>query len=297
MPYIVPNNISSYSNIPLPPTTRKDSHFFPNDLTTNGRNSRLDINFVSYQSTTSVFGTILNGITTLTGRTVVPVGGLSLPLPKKINDVQTVVWSEESMTGVAGSMMKTVAGSMGVIASLTEALVGDAASAIGASMGATINPFLYMAFKNPAYKEHTLQWTLAPNNAQESATLANLIKFLKYNMLPAKALLGSVYTYPCIAIISMTPNVLQFKPCAVMSVQVDYTGAGGPSFFRDGRPTVVNLVVQLKEIELWTKDDYNGGDIINNILPNIEQNTINPATGNFQSPYGETFLPTFQPGA
>jgi hypothetical protein len=260
MPSIVPNNLNSFSNIPLPPSTSRNNYSFPNDLVANGRNFTTNINFVSYQSTTNLLGSALAGLERSMGSRTIPAGGVVLPIPKKINDVQTVVWSQESMSGVAGSMASSMMpyGSGSLLAA-----AGGAATAIGAGMGVTLNPYLYMAFKNPAYKEHTLQWTLAPNNEQESNTLANIIKFFKYNMLPATA--GPLYTYPCIAKVSLQPNdffTMQFKPCAVTSVSVDFTGAGGPSFFRNGAPTVVNLTVQMKEIELWTKDDYNGGSAI-----------------------------------
>jgi hypothetical protein len=55
---------------------------------------------------------------------------------------------------------------------------------------------------------------------------------------------------------------MHFKNCAIISVQVDFTGAGAPSFFRGtNRPTVVNLTLQLKEIQLWDQTDYTGQTI------------------------------------
>jgi hypothetical protein len=47
----------------------------------------------------------------------------------------------------------------------------------------------------------------------------------------------------------------KFKPCAIISVQVEHTAAGMPSFFNSGAPTVVNLTLQLKEIQLWKSED------------------------------------------
>jgi len=38
-------------------------------------------------------------------------------------------------------------------------------------------------------------------------------------------------------------------------VQVDYNGSGTPSFFKSGAPTIINLTLQLKEIQLWTSEE------------------------------------------
>jgi len=74
--------------------------------------------------------------------------------------------------------------------------------------------------------------------------------------------MGGLYLkYPDIVRIRMLPDEMgmQFKNCAIISVQVDFTGAGNPSFFRGtNRPTVINLTLQLKEIQLWDQTDYTG---------------------------------------
>ena len=66
--------------------------------------------------------------------------------------------------------------------------------------------------------------------------------------------------YPNIANIFMLPSsdfTFEFKPCAITSVQVDYTAGGQPSFFiGTNAPTIVNLTISVKEIELWTQEDF-----------------------------------------
>jgi hypothetical protein len=72
--------------------------------------------------------------------------------------------------------------------------------------------------------------------------------------------IGPVYAYPQIAIIKLQPNDLfghlRIKPCAVESVSIDHTGGATPSFFENGAPTIVNLTLNLKEIQLWDQKDY-----------------------------------------
>jgi len=257
MPNYAPTFANHNSNIPLPPSTTRNNFSFPNDLVVNGRNFCTTINFVSYQSTTAIVGSIIGAIQSVMGGAFMPAGSITLPIPKKLNDVQTVTWQQQSMTDIAlggASALASAAGAGGAASAL-----GGLASALGPMTGLAMNPQLWMTFKNPEFKEHILSWTFAPNNEQESNTIANIINYFKYNMLPSSTA-GLVYTYPNIAMISLHPNdffTFRFKPCAVTSVQVDHTGAGQPSFFRNGAPTVVNLQVSLKEIELWTKDNYN----------------------------------------
>jgi hypothetical protein len=131
--------------------------------------------------------------------------------------------------------------------------------ALGA-LGFAINPFLTMLFKTSNFKEHNLQWTFTPNSQDESNDLVAIINYFKYNMLPNYQ--GLFLEYPNIVLIQLNPVsefTFNFKPCAISAVSVDYSGGGTPSFFRDGSPTVVNLSLQLKEIELWTQNDYTVG--------------------------------------
>jgi hypothetical protein len=130
---------------------------------------------------------------------------------------------------------------------------------LSAAIGATINPYLYMTFKQPNFKNFNFTWTLAPTSQNESNVLKNVIDQFKFNMLP-RSIAGSVFLdYPSIALIKFYPKkefLFSVRPCIIEAVSVDYTASGGPSFFKSGAPTVVNLSVRFKEIEIWTKNNY-----------------------------------------
>jgi hypothetical protein len=230
----------SFSNIPLPPNTVKNRFSFPDDLVTGGRNYYTSINFMDYRSQTTL-GSIVSSLSS----SYVPSGSVILPIPKKLNDIQTVIWNEVEGTSLGGSVLQNI--------------LNAGSTAVGPFTGISLNPLLWMTFKNPSFKEHTLQWSFAPNNEAESGTVRDIVNFFKYNMLPAERVGGVFYDYPSIAMIKFHPSsefTFRFKPCAIISAQIDYTGAGGPSFFKNGAPTVVNLSIQLKEIELWSKNNY-----------------------------------------
>lgn len=229
------------SYFPQPPQPTATNNTFPSDLVADGRNFYTQIQFVSYSFpwTSSTYGQ--------------PSGGMYLPIPRKLNDLQTVTWQEESLLNLGSSILSSVSNRLSNITSG----VGQAGAAAGALAGLAVNPFLFMMFKHPNFKQHTLTWTFAPSNEQESITLAAIIRQFKFHMLPTQGYL--VYGYPSIALIKLYPSevfTFAFKPCAVLAVETDFTGAGSPSYFKNGAPTVVNLTVQLKEIDLWTKNNY-----------------------------------------
>lgn len=253
--------------LPTKPKARLDYYSFPNDLVTDGRQFCMDIQFMMYDVALTNLPQFFPSITTpFITSAYTPSGGITLPIPKKLNDIQTVVWESVSITQ-AGAGLIAAAGQR-VLPGLTALgqAIGGPLEIIGGAVpgtgGLSVNPHLFMLFKQPAFKEYTLSWTFTPKNEQESLTLANIINQFKYNMLPAKAGLGGdiLLNYPNIAIIKMYPDdffTFKFKPCAIKSVNVDYTGAGQPSFFkRTGAPTVVNFTVLLQEIQYNIKDNY-----------------------------------------
>jgi hypothetical protein len=115
-----------------------------------------------------------------------------------------------------------------------------------------------MMFKRPNFKEYTFSWILAPNTREDSDNLKDIINKCKKSALPSTGSLGGgLMKYPDIAMVRFRPDdyLFKLKPCAILGVQVDYTGAG-PSFFKSGAPTIVTLTMQLKELQLQKKDTY-----------------------------------------
>ena len=92
---------------------------------------------------------------------------------------------------------------------------------------------------------------------ETSNTLLDIIKECKKAALPSIGSAWGLQKYPKIALVSLKPEkyLFKLKPCAIISVQVDYNGSGTPSFFKNGAPTIINLTMQLKEIQLWTSEE------------------------------------------
>lgn len=245
---------------------------FPGDLLDN-RNSYISIQFQTYQRR-SIFSQPFQRLD----------GGIRLPLPFPLSDMQQVNYdsahSSEAAQGAAIEAGLSSQNNGGGFASIAAAAASGAAAGtvskatagLGGALGIDVpqalqlgglaqNPFLTVLFQSPAFKRHSFSWKLAPNNAQESNSVRDIINAFKSNMLPAMSpnAGGTLLTYPNMAIINLYPDetfLYKFKPCVVESLNVNYAVGGQPSFFKGtNAPTLVQIDVNFLEIEYWMKED------------------------------------------
>jgi hypothetical protein len=244
---------------------------FPGDLLDN-RSAYIAIQFKEYERRSIFEQPFLNAI-----------GGIRLPLPNQLTENQQVQWNPQGTDAASGAAIeaglkgRSSGGSIGAI-SLDAAMgyatgaINKATTAAAGSLGIDTaqalqlgglaqNPFLTVLFQSPNFKKHSFSWKLAPNNAQESNTVKDIINSFKSNMLPALSgnAGGTLLTYPNMAIINLFPDdsyLYKFKPCVIESIDVNYATGGQPSFFRDtNAPVEVQLSVNFLEIEYWLKED------------------------------------------
>lgn len=241
-------------NFPQPPGRNIGSGAgmtFPSDLITNGREYYTEINFQNYEyvNATTGLGALSFG------------GGVRLPIPRRINDNESIIWEEWSGINAIQQGVSAVTQAAGIgsgrISSIVQGL-SLAGQYEQIAQGQAVNPFQFMMFKRPNFKEYTFSWILAPNTREDSDNLKDIINKCKKSALPSTGSLGGgLMKYPDIAMVRFRPDdyLFKLKPCAILGVQVDYTGAG-PSFFKSGAPTIVTLTMQLKELQLQKKDTY-----------------------------------------
>jgi hypothetical protein len=269
------------------------SYTFPDDLL-NGNKFFMAFNFVQYKKRQI----------SDTAKLISSGGTLRLPLPNQLHDNTSVNWGSENLGPALGSIVDNIASGLNSsqnssfdtlksnINNLASNVIGDLADSAGgaalnalsgnqagkglsAISGLAVNPFMTMLFKNTTFKTHNFSWTLAPSNPNESENLMNIIKTIKYHMLPGLNPNASniLFNYPDLVQISIYPEdtyLYKFKPCAITSFNVNYAPAN-PSFFKTkNAPTMATLNIGLTEVELWTKNDY-----LNTPL-NSTQNTISP---------------------
>lgn len=159
------------SNFPTPPNKGKISpDCFPSDLIQNNRDFHTDITLMDYSPSQQLGSAPALSM----------AGGIKLPMPRRINDVSVHNWSEMSFTQtVAGAAQS--AGSM-IAPGTTAAAAGIMSagySAASAAKGLALNPWMFMMYQRPGYKEHDLNWLLTASNKQESDQLNKIINNLK----------------------------------------------------------------------------------------------------------------------
>lgn len=140
------------------------------------------------------------------------------------------------------------------------ALGGPLSQTLLQMAGIAENPFLTVALKNANFKKHQFKWRLAPSSAQESYTIAQMIKLFKAMALPDLTIGGSAFSYPYICVPAFYPSddyLYTFKPCVIEDFTANFVTGSNPSFFAGtGAPTEVEFTLQLLEIELWLASNF-----------------------------------------
>jgi len=194
-------------------------------------------------------------------------GSIRLPIPKNIQDNFSVSYTQENLGGVSGSIVEGIAsGNIG--RGLANAGTAVAASqgravlnATEAVLGVTPNAFQTVLFKNPNFKKHQFNWTLAPRSKDESLTLKKITNVFQYHMLPGLSQNATLFfSYPSVVNIFINPSnkfFYEFKTCVVENFSVNYAPSSTPSFFRGTyAPGAISISMTLQEIEMWTKRDF-----------------------------------------
>ena len=237
------------------------------------------------------------GIKTVKSADAKIIDSIYLPIPEQLLDSTSLKLAGTELGSggnvLAKSMQKLTAGSLeeiarGVQKSLKEAntdkilstVVAKAAksllTAVGlqsaqggieAGVGATFNPYAALTFEGVDIKTYTWNWILSPRTTGETTILRKIINKLKKNSLPyykaingagGRAFLG--YPNVCIPIITGVDTLIM-KPTMISNISVDYAGAGEVVFLEGGNPAVVKIEITLQEMQIWTREDYDGTKI------------------------------------
>ena len=312
---------------PLPVKRFPEGLSYPLNLTADNRNYFTRISFIKYQPAygADVISGIANFLRSasqipieyseLTGNSPYskilnmgsPVGEhISLPIPKKINEMNMMNWSEISLTGTILGVAARSAAAFGGQTGVALANIATTALQVGSSFsGVQINPFILQYFQRPSFREFSFTWTLAPRNRKESEQINKIISQIKAAQAPRKAAGGVLMEYPDLAIVEFYPTdefQIRLKECVIVGVNVDYTPAG-PSYINGtSAPTLVNLTIHLKETKLWWSEEWGGDTGAVELQKPAENNNPNePSPGNnnpgINIPTDENGLPGYVPGA
>lgn len=136
--------------------------------------------------------------------------------------------------------------------------------AISNQLGLIINPFTTAVFQGVELRQYNYSWLCAPTSELESRALENIIKTIRFNMLPKRSSGGLTLDYPHeveYQLIGSKPEfVWPTKPCVVKSFNVNRSPHqdAGPAFFaKTGAPAFIEMSMELLEIQPLIQDDIN----------------------------------------
>lgn len=218
---------------------------------------------------------------------------ITLPIPNNITDSNSVSWGEDSLnplqaaginaieavgtTGVSGlsqamgELLEKV-GNVGanekkaVMAAIAAFGVGSGPEAlISRATGQILNPNLELLFSGVNLRTFSFTFDFAPRNAPEAAMVKKIIRAFKKSIVPTGAE-GILVKAPSVFQLQYKkgqgphPFLNSFKPCALVSLDINYTGSGTYATYRDGTPVHMQMSLTFKELNPIYGEDYKETD-------------------------------------
>ena len=127
-------------------------------------------------------------------------------------------------------------------------------------IGRVRNPHHTMIFDGVQLKSYAFTWKFSPRSQQEAISLEEIIRNIKFYMHPQLSDTGFSMEYPHLAELQfvvgdnkLVPNV---KTSFLKNLTINGSAGGVPSFYKDGRSTIVEMGLGFQEINVQTRDDF-----------------------------------------
>lgn len=211
--------------------------------------------------------------------TLSPLDRIRLPIPTNLTDGYSINYTNEDIGGAIGGATGALSGLSGAVGAAgaasklagaasavvatgglaaASALSSGVGSAVQSFMGVAPNPFTTVMFKSPEYKGYQFSWRLFPRTPQEAETVTKIINTIRFHALPdsSPGMGGAILTYPSLIkaqILTKGQELYPFKYGVIKSCSFNYAPDGTPSFHRDGKPSAVDIQIQVQEIEYFLK--------------------------------------------
>lgn len=195
--------------------------------------------------------------------------------------------TDPSRLGISGP--DVLLGAVGTAAAGFRGAVGDIArlgyGGLSVGVGAIVNPYTTAIFKGVGLRKNEFSWLLAPNSEAESEALEDIIRSLRYYMLPSKNLFTMNYPDEVeYSIVGMSEKYqMPTKACVIESLTVSRTPIkeAGPAFFaKTGAPAFVEISMGLLEVTPLLQNELterNMGPTNTNSVPSAAQQTTTPS--------------------
>lgn len=227
-------------------------------------------------------------------------GSIRLPVPEQYNDATSVRLSGDTSLGVYGAFADFVAKGKGigdVISEAGESLYGaskqslintvfDIASALPGGFDSTAqdlarsysgivpNPHVTTLFNGVNLKSYSFQWKVSPRNQQDADTLNRIINRIKGRSLPAiitVAAANYALQYPDLVKLSIVgaKQIEETGFAFIERISVNSSVGNSIAFYKDGQPVENTISIDLKEIDIKTRENYEGNTVTTPIFTNL----------------------------
>lgn len=152
----------------------------------------------------------------------------------------------------------------------------------GSTRGVVLNPNVEVLYDSPDLRELSMVFKMVPRSDADSKTINAIIKAFRYASMPSWGSSagaveikgeGSSATFAQENFISVpmickftfmrgakaNPNLVQFKPCAITRIQVNYTPDGTYATYWDGNPVATELSIGFLESKLIFSSEVEQG--------------------------------------
>ncbi len=144
-------------------------------------------------------------------------------------------------------------------------------SIIGRTTGQVFNTNLELLFSGPGIRTFPFTFDFIPRDRRESAEVKDIIRTFKKHMSAKNGktntendsfALGATLGTPDIFILKYKtgnqnhPFLNKFKPCALLDMNVNYTGSGTYATYQDSTPVHLQMTLTFKELNPIYSEDY-----------------------------------------
>jgi hypothetical protein len=140
-------------------------------------------------------------------------------------------------------------------------LGGDSVGGAGGA-GLSVNPHFELFFDGVNNRTFTFDFKMAPKNATEASNIASIVRMFKTHAAPGANKGASRYwTYPHVFQIEYwnQEQTHKIKDCALVNINVNYSGIGDNHTFYDGYPIQTDISLTFAEMSLLTREDFEQG--------------------------------------
>ena len=195
---------------------------------------------------------------------------IALFMPNALVYSSQNAYEDISLTSLAGTLGVGIIGELAKIlpnraGAFVTGVLNTAGSVIGQVSRLTqnpINPRVEILYATTPQRTFTFEVLMAPRNANESLTLFNIVKTLRFHSAPeiSDQFAGLTFIPPAEFDITFfnkgveNTNIPRINTCVLERIDVDYAPAGPYSTFNNGHPVAVRLSMGFREVEIVHKN-------------------------------------------